>query len=342
MHMPAFDGVQTAKALRDDPHTSSIPLVLLSSSGFNPEQLEAASLFAAVLFKPIRSSPLYNAMAHVTGGAVPVAPVEDSFAFGGEEPRLRGMRVLVVEDNPVNQMVATEYLESWGCEHVTADNGAAAVALYREDSFDVVLMDVQMPIMDGFEATAEIRRIEEAGGGHVPIIAMTANAMSGDRERCLRAGMDGYLSKPLQPRVLKERLTELAAEDREVKIEMSDETMGGAPLFDPQRLDETCAGKASLKLRVIERYVATAGASASAIDAAVAAADVPGVAAAAHALKGSRLTIGSPLLSAMCERVEHAAREGAIDSDTAGQIRPSLERLQRALEDYAQELRSAV
>jgi two-component system sensor histidine kinase/response regulator len=111
-------------------------------------------------------------------------------------PSHRNLRVLLVDDNRVNQVVASTLLEKHGHEVVVADNGRVALDALGEAEFDVVLMDVQMPEMDGYAATAAIRQREEGTGRHLPIVALTANALQGDRERCLRAGMDGYVSKP--------------------------------------------------------------------------------------------------------------------------------------------------
>jgi CheY-like chemotaxis protein len=112
------------------------------------------------------------------------------------------LHVLLAEDNPVNQRLAQRLLEKNGHAVVVANNGREALARYEEDLFDIVLMDVQMPEMDGFAATAAIRQLQEANGTHVPILAVTAHAMKGDRERCLAAGMDGYVTKPIRPPVL--------------------------------------------------------------------------------------------------------------------------------------------
>jgi hypothetical protein len=121
-----------------------------------------------------------------------------------EEPALDrsegGLRILVAEDNPVNLRLSQRILEKMGHSVVTASNGEEAVGLYQTEDPDLILMDVQMPSMDGLAATKAIREIEQRSGGHVPVIAMTAHAMSGDRERCFEAGMDDYLSKPVKPR----------------------------------------------------------------------------------------------------------------------------------------------
>jgi CheY-like chemotaxis protein len=123
----------------------------------------------------------------------------------------RNLRVLLVEDNTINQMVAAKLLERQGHAVVIAENGRAALETLEEEQFDLVLMDVQMPVMDGLEATAAIRQREAGTGRHLPIVALTANALVGDRERCLRAGMDGYVAKPFQVQSLLHEITQVLA-----------------------------------------------------------------------------------------------------------------------------------
>jgi CheY-like chemotaxis protein len=123
----------------------------------------------------------------------------------------RSLRVLLVEDNAINQMVAAKLLERHGHAVVIAENGRAALETLEGEQFDLVLMDVQMPVMDGLEATAAIRQREAGTGRHLPIVALTANALVGDRERCLRAGMDGYVAKPFQVQSLLHEITQVLA-----------------------------------------------------------------------------------------------------------------------------------
>jgi CheY-like chemotaxis protein len=136
------------------------------------------------------------------------APQREPADAGATGPRaaLHGCRVLLAEDNLVNQRLAARMLERWGCSVTVAPDGQAALEALEQESFHVVLMDVQMPRLDGFEATRLIRDKEKVTGAHLPIIALTAHAMRGDRERCLEAGMDDYVSKPLNSQALREKL----------------------------------------------------------------------------------------------------------------------------------------
>jgi CheY-like chemotaxis protein len=165
---------------------------------------------AACLIKPIRRMELKAALLAALGARlgsvepVPAAPPEPPAP--AEQKTAVPLRILLAEDNPVNQRVARALLQRWGYTVSCANNGIEAVRLLDEQTFDLVLMDVQMPEMNGFEATAAIRAREAGTGQHLPVIAMTAHAMKGDRENCLQAGMDAYVSKPIKPDLLAETI----------------------------------------------------------------------------------------------------------------------------------------
>ena len=225
MQMPELDGIATARFMKAHPRLAGVPVVLLSSIGGIPggEAAARAIGFAAVVTKPVRRSTLLNALRTVLDGGAgePTAPPA---AVAPRQPL--GLRVLLAEDNHVNQLVAQRLLEKLGCEADVVDTGRAAVEAVARARYDVVLMDVQMPQMDGFEAAASIRR-GEAVGTHVPIIAMTAHAMEGDRERCLASGMDGYISKPVKLAALAEALGGLSpardkTEPSQLRVERSE------------------------------------------------------------------------------------------------------------------------
>ena len=195
MNMPDMDGEMTAAAIRKDARFADLPLVLLSSMGTRGTADARRQGFAAALTKPVRRAHLLNVVASLAGAAPrpvrPPAPPPDA--------RVNlGLRVLLAEDNVINQQVALGMLTRLGCEATAVEDGTQAIAAVEREQFDVVLMDLQMPNLDGFEATAHIRRREEQTGRHLPIVAMTAHAREGDRQRCLAAGMDGYVSKPVK------------------------------------------------------------------------------------------------------------------------------------------------
>lgn len=195
MHMPGMDGLTLARAIKGDRVYANLPLVMLTSvGGFGDAGIARSSGISHYLQKPVRQSDLYNALVStmdiVSVQTVKQTPQESQTLFPG-------MKVLLAEDNPVNQEVAISMLEILGCTYELAENGRQVLAILDNSHFNLVLMDCQMPGMDGFEAAAEIRRQEqEEQGVHIPIIAVTANAMEGDREQCIAAGMDDYLGKP--------------------------------------------------------------------------------------------------------------------------------------------------
>ena len=221
LHMPRMDGWMLASAIRGEPACGDPLMVMLTSYGERGggDRFRAAG-FVGYLVKPIRASILLDSLRAVwaasqRGGEssfVTRHSLAEARAIPGdldlEEALPTSLRVLVAEDNLVNQMIATKMLEKLGCRVDVAANGQEAVDMLDLLPYDVVFMDCQMPEMDGFEATELIRRKEESSGGHVSIIAMTANALAGDRERCLEIGMDDYLSKPVRPAELKKVVRE--------------------------------------------------------------------------------------------------------------------------------------
>ena len=207
--MPDIDGVELARLIRAKPEHSQTALVLITSSmlGGEAQRFERAG-FAGYFVKPLRRSVLAEALGAIAGaqksGGGPLRFLTRHTLYDTARPLAAnampspptGQRALVIEDNPVNQLLAMKLLERAGWSVVVAVNGAEGVERWKHDSFDLVLMDCQMPVMDGYEATRLIREAED-GSQHTPIVAMTATAMAGDRERCLSAGMDDFVSKPI-------------------------------------------------------------------------------------------------------------------------------------------------
>jgi CheY-like chemotaxis protein len=205
MHMPKMDGFSLVERIRQRPELATATIMMLTSAGHRGDAERCKQLgVAAYLLKPIRQSELREAIAQVLGareqtGAIPLVT---RYSLQDAREPMTVLRILVAEDNPVNQRLVIRLLEKRGHRVVLAVDGRQAIEALNQGSFDLVLMDVQMPEMDGLEATALIREKEKKTGKHQPIIALTAHAMTGDRDRCLAAGMDGYLTKPIWPQEL--------------------------------------------------------------------------------------------------------------------------------------------
>ncbi len=197
--LPDMDAEETGRGIRLLPSFATTPLVLVGPA--DVASRAPTGLFKGIIAMPARPSTIFATLLRcfieTTPKQLPDSQTTTALAV---EPQgaLSGLRVLVAEDNQINQKVATTYLRRWGCEIRVVENGRSALDTWSSESIDVILMDVQMPVMDGLEVASTIRKLEAGTGRHIPIIAMTAHAMTGDRENCLRAGMDDYVAKPVQ------------------------------------------------------------------------------------------------------------------------------------------------
>ena len=228
-HMPGMDGEAFALELRKRPRLGRVPLVMLTSvSGLGERARMEAAGFAAHLVKPVRHGQLHDCLATLFGAGVPRKLLTKTGMLTATKLQQlwpqRGVKILLVEDNPVNQRVAVGLLRKLGYEHTVACDGHAALAAVRGGGIDIVLMDCLMPGMDGFEATRALR----AEGWKLPIVAMTASAMSGDRERCLESGMDDYISKPISVPLLETLLERWSRHVRETAL-LTSKARGAPP-----------------------------------------------------------------------------------------------------------------
>jgi two-component system, sensor histidine kinase and response regulator len=211
-HMPDVDGFMLVEQIQRSPDLSSLVTIMLTSGGQRGDGARCKELgIAAYLIKPVLQADLLDAVFQVLacrpGAAKPDLVITRHTLREGRLP----LRILLAEDNLVNQKLASRILENQGHIVMVAADGAQALNALEKQNFDLVLMDAQMPVMDGFECTAAIRRLEEATRAHIPIIAMTAHAMVGDRQRCLQAGMDGYIAKPIHAHELVETIESVLA-----------------------------------------------------------------------------------------------------------------------------------
>jgi CheY-like chemotaxis protein/HPt (histidine-containing phosphotransfer) domain-containing protein len=298
--MPGRGGLDLLAALRADARYEKLPFVLLSLFGSENEVEIGAHRPDAIGAKPIRSMQLAHLVDGVLAGEAPrvhAAPVE-------RQPvqTFHGRRILLVEYNPLNQLVAQRALQKLAAEVTLANNGAEALERIAETAFDAVLMDCQMPVMDGFTATRRIREREarEGLGIHLPIIALSANVMSEDRDNCMAAGMDAHLGKPLEPTQLADCL------GRYLKADAS------AAAVDMEALHALTGGDAEFERELVETFVSSGDQCLADIVAALAMRDWETIGKRAHSLKGASANMQAHSLSVAASDLENAARAQSV------------------------------
>ena len=308
--MPEMDGLETVARIRANAAFAHVPVLLLSSADRAEYSARSSALgIAHNLLKPVKQSDLLEAIGAALEAAPPVetpGPSRRDEALGDEPVAVESRRVLLAEDGVINQQVAVRLLEERGHSVEVVNNGRAAVEQVAEQSFDVVLMDVQMPEMDGLEATAAIRQAETPTGGHIPIIAMTAHAMKGDRDRFLAAGMDGYVAKPVRPHELY-----AAVEGCGPNAEAGLLASADVPFAWDAALERVGGDEAMLR-DLAEMFFAECPKLMQQIREHLAGADGPELRRAAHTLKGSAHVFGAEATAAAAHRLEEIGREEAF------------------------------
>ncbi|WP_143301470.1 response regulator, partial [Candidatus Entotheonella palauensis] len=316
MSMPEMDGLELARAIKADATIASVHLVMLTSVGLYGDMNEAYQAgIAAYLNKPVRQSLLYNTLITVMrdSGDRPVPHAQVTPRMTGEIGTLTA-RILVAEDNPVNQDVIEGMLESLACQVDLVANGQEAIEALAHTAYDLVLMDCQMPVMDGYAATQVLRAREAtAGGERLPIIALTAHALKGDRERCLAAGMDDYLSKPFTFEQLSATLGRWLTQHHEPRVPQATPQASAsvpksaqAPILDLAALTmlESLPNGAKQMIRVLRQYLDTAPTLIAQLHQAVEQRDGHAIQQAAHSLKGSSATVGALRLAELSQDIE--------------------------------------
>lgn len=340
MMMPGMNGLQLAQRIRTSRELTGTRIMLLTSLSWKGDRQTArAHGVSEFLSKPVRHRDLIETVRRCMSAAAPdVVDLQGGAAPQcGRHGKFEGLKVLLAEDNAVNQLVMSEYAEILGCEMSVAENGLDAVAQFDGGSFDVVLMDCQMPELDGFGACRRIRELEQEGGmTRTPVIAVTANAYESDRTACIDAGMDDVVTKPCSLDEFAAKLEQWALRgDVAQKI-----TLGGSdpvdvePLLDVsvlQSLEETSAGVAD---RLSELYLSTAPKLVRQILMGLTDKDHASVGAAAHSLKSASATIGAMHMAGMARRIETEARARSSISQillTAAFLEGELARLEAAM-----------
>ncbi|MEE8350316.1 MAG: response regulator [Acidobacteriota bacterium] len=354
--MPGLDGIETTKRILKDPTLPTVPTVIMVTAYDHEEAREDAGVLniAAYLSKPVAPSVLFDTIMGLFGvepsirESVPPMGTEITEALAG----IQGARILLVEDNEINQEVAVELLEWAGMLVETAENGQEAVDAVADRDFDMVLMDIQMPEMDGLEATRTIRKSGRAGVGDLPIVAMTAHAMAGDREKSLEAGMNDHVTKPIDPEKLYSALVKwIEAGEREVP----DHVAKAVAVGDVERISlpeiagisidsglSRVSGNRSLYRDLLIKFYRNSGSAATEIGEALEKGDREVAEHLAHAVKGVSGNIGAERVYEAATALESAIRKEAADEGEAlDRFNMEMEAVQGPLEEYVRSIEQA-
>jgi two-component system, sensor histidine kinase and response regulator len=330
-HMPDMDGYQLAERIRSDPVLEPATLLMLPSGSQPGDAVRRQELrIEACLTKPVKQADLWRAIMRALG--MPLEQEEPSEAARPEAVERRSLHVLLAEDNLVNQKLAARLLQKRGHRVTVVGTGREVLAHLENGSYDLVLMDVQMPDMDGFETTAAIRAKEKETGGHLPIVAMTAYAMKGDRERCLAAGMDRYVSKPIRAQELFETIERVA-----VPIALEQEPSAPTEVLDLSAALSRVGDDRELLGELASLFLEEAPRLTQDIAAAIAANDARALRAAAHSLKGAVDNFAAKGAFAAAWRLETMGRNGNLfgAAETFAELETELRQLEPVLAAYA-------
>jgi PAS domain S-box-containing protein len=326
MQMPEMDGAETLRAIRADARISDVPVVILSSIGQRGDVARLKALgCAGYLTKPVKQSQLAETIVavvdprHMKHRAVSGSPAERRSSAGDERRRIR---ILLAEDNHLNQKLAVALLSKAGYSVDAVEDGKTAVEAFRRGAYDLILMDVQMPEMDGFEATRAIREME-SDGRHIPIVAMTAHAMTGDRERCLAAGMDDYVSKPINARSLIRTIERWTESPGSTKITSPEDNAEreAREKDSPVDLEEALTrfdGDEAFLHQMFREFLDSAPATLKALESAVKRQDHKTVETKAHSLKGVAGNLSAKRVAHFAHQLELSGSNG--DLSAAGEL----------------------
>ncbi|MBV8774013.1 MAG: response regulator [Deltaproteobacteria bacterium] len=346
--MPEMDGFELAERIKARPALADATVLMLSSGQRASAERRQQLGIAACLTKPIRQSDLLDTI--LTLLSRPTVATHET----ARSPELlpashRPLHILLAEDNAVNQRLALKLLEKRGHTAVVAANGKEALAAYRAEKFDLLLIDVQMPEMDGFAVTRAVRKLEadaasapaerRAAPSHIPIVAMTAHAMKGDRERCLEAGMDSYISKPLNPERLYEVIESVAQTSAEAN-DMAPEADQTEAVFDREALLRRVADDQELLQEIVELFLAEAPELMQAIRESVERGVPSSLERSAHALKGSVANFGAKSAYEVALKLEHMGHDGDLTRvrEMLAELEAKVGRLTSALTAFSHDL----
>jgi len=347
IQMPEMDGFELSKRVRDLPLTQETPILVTTISGIKGDAKKCLDIgINGYMSKPIRKDDLFEALCSVLGFSSKGANLRPTLVTRHSlaEANHRSIQILLVEDYPTNQRIARAHLEGAGYQVTLAENGLEAVALFKQKPFHLVLMDVQMPQMDGLTATRIIRSLEakfkDQKDHHIPIIAMTAHAMKGYKETCQEAGMDDYLTKPFTRAGLTGMVKKWSEgfADQPALEQANLEPEEGPPLDYSLALEEF-GGDQELLDEVIKGFLQHAGTQILEIEQSIALGRLDSVASVAHALKGGAKNLTAVILGQQAEALENLARSGRIEQieGLLGEVKAELGKFQVYFDLYSHE-----
>jgi signal transduction histidine kinase/CheY-like chemotaxis protein/HPt (histidine-containing phosphotransfer) domain-containing protein len=355
MHMPETDGAELARQLKSEASTHDMILISLSSIGdhITPQMMEQLG-FAACLTKPAVPSCLYDSIVDCLAAEKPEGRRDDwGMAVKQTSLRIDGLHCLLAEDNEINRMVASELLEHAGATCAIAMNGREALNMALATKYDVILMDCQMPELDGFEATKQIREAETAAGDGYRrrIVALTANAIKGDRELCLGAGMDGYVTKPIDPVELLNAILSLvpagrisapgpataAVAEKTPPAPQPIQPEAGPVPIDVDTLQKRCMGNRKLAAKALSKFETLVGVDLAAIQESIRGGNAKSLAASAHKIKGAAGNVSAEDVRRIAADLEQLGKTDHLES-----AQESLDKLQGEVERFRQYLATAL
>ncbi len=349
-NMPEMDGFALAERVKDDSSLSS-PIIMMLTSGDRPEDISRCDELGikSYLIKPVKRSELFDAIVASLGLLSP----KENRSFTLSVPAAKPLKILLAEDSLVNQKLAIGLLERAGHEVTAVGDGREVLSVWRRQPFDLILMDVQMPEMDGLEATAKIREIEKNEGGHIPIIAITAHAMKGDEEKCLSSGMDGYVAKPIRVQLLFETIAKIVrpneTETATLGLEKTSddfapqiqepglpETESDGPAVDWTQALKTVRGDNDLLKAVVEAFLEESPQRLEDIRRALAEKNAEELELAAHTLKSGLRYFGAMKAAKAAESLEYDAANGkmSVADEAFGVLESEIARVWPEMRDY--------
>ncbi len=343
-HMPKIDGFELAERIRDDYEALQIPVIMLIAAGLKGDIEQCKKLkVSGYLTKPISQPEMFKAVQTILTGQTEVREEPDPFTKTVRTSNQRRLKILAAEDNQVNQDLVSQIVSKLGHQATVVKSGQEALETLESTApgtFDLILMDVQMPEMDGFEATAAIRTYEQKTGTHTPIIGVTAYALKGDRERCIEAGMDGYIGKPVQISELHKTIEETMRQTHQSEDPncTDDNPKGEAGVFDFEAAMTQVDGDEELLLDITAVFLETCQDQLTELQEALNAGDGEALSRAAHSMKGSVGNFGAKSAFDICLKLETMGRNDDLAdawnvySELEGQIRQLSTELEGLLE----------